>query len=58
MIAYTMLSETPSFVVHSLPHLLCLDDEVITNKERGVAKDVIKLFSSVLWYYTIGRGGL
>lgn len=33
-------------MVHSLPSLLCLDDEVITNKERGVAKGVIKLSSS------------
>ena len=33
-------------MVHSLPNLLCLDDEVITNKERGVAKDVLKLSSS------------
>ena len=33
-------------MVDLLPNLLCLDDEVITNKERGVAKDVIKLSSS------------
>ena len=35
-----------SVVVNSLPNLLCLDDEDITNKERGVAKDVVKLSSS------------
>lgn len=33
-------------MVDSLPNLLCLDDEDITNKERGVARDVIELCSS------------
>ena len=33
-------------MVNSLPNLLCLDDEDITNKDRGLAKDVIKLCSS------------
>ena len=30
-------------MVNSLPNLLCLDDEHIANKERGVAKDVVQL---------------
>jgi hypothetical protein len=42
-------------VVNSLPKLLCLDDEVITNKERGVAKDVITLSNSNTGeYFTLG----
>ena len=32
-----------SFVINSVPHLVCLDDEDVTVIERGVAKGVAKL---------------
>ena len=33
-----------SFVINSIPNLLCFDDEIIASKERGVAKGVVKLY--------------